>query len=258
MKTVILAGGLGSRLAEETVLRPKPMVEIGGKPILWHIMSLFGARGFNEFVVALGYRGEMIKDYFLNHFLYNCDLTIDLKSGETKAVGSSAPNWRVHLVDTGLNTFTGGRIKRLKPWLGNETFMATYGDGLCNVDLKALVAFHKQHGRLATVTAVRPPSRFGALVFDGSRVVSFIEKPQGQMHEGWINGGFFVLEPGVFDYIDGDQSVWERDPLERLVADGQLEVFPHEGFFQPMDTIRDRQQLEALWASGSPPWIFRD
>lgn len=252
MKTVILAGGLGSRLAEETMVRPKPMVEIGGKPILWHIMMIYASFGFNEFVVALGYKGEVIKDYFLNFYALNNDLTVDLATGRTHIYDGSQPDWKVHLVDTGLRTQTGGRIKRLLQWIGQETFMLTYGDGVADVDLRQLVDFHRSHGRLATVTAVRPPARFGGLCFDGNRVVRFVEKPQ--TGEGWINGGFFVLEPGVIDYIEGDDTVWEREPLERLAADGQLVAYKHVGFWQPMDTLREKQLLEALWESGKAPW----
>lgn len=252
MKAVILAGGLGSRLAEETTVRPKPMVEIGGRPILWHIMSIYASYGFNEFVVALGYKGEVIKDYFLNFYALNNDLTIDLGTGRTIIHDGNQPNWRIHLVDTGLRTQTGGRIKRLARWIGKETFMLTYGDGVADVDLRRLVDFHRSHGKLATVTAVRPPARFGGLSFDGDLVVRFVEKPQ--TGEGWINGGFFVLEPGVLDYIEGDDTVWEREPLERLAADGQLVAYKHAGFWQPMDTLREKQLLEALWESGKAPW----
>ncbi|MGE5482648.1 MAG: glucose-1-phosphate cytidylyltransferase [Bacteroidota bacterium] len=252
MKTVILAGGLGSRLAEETTVRPKPMVEIGGRPILWHIMSIYASYGFNEFIVALGYKGEVIKDYFLNFYALNNDLTIDLGTGQTVIHDGNQPSWKVHLVDTGLRTQTGGRIKRLAAWLGQETFMLTYGDGVADVDLKRLVDFHRSHGKLATVTAVRPPARFGGLRFDGDLVVQFVEKPQ--TGEGWINGGFFILEPGVLDYIEGDETVWERGPLERLAADGQLVAYKHVGFWQPMDTLREKQLLEALWESGEAPW----
>jgi glucose-1-phosphate cytidylyltransferase len=252
MKTIILAGGFGTRLSEETVVKPKPMVEIGDKPILWHIMSFFAAHGHQDFVVALGYKGEVIKDYFSNFLTFNNSLTVDLKTGERTIHSDSAVDWRVHLADTGRRTQSGGRIKRLQSAIGGETFMATYGDGLADVDLSKLLAFHKAHGKLATVTAVRPPSRFGGLHFDGDQIVSFIEKPQTA--EGWINGGFFVLEPGIFDYIEGDDTVWERGPLERLAADGQLQGFRHQGFFQPMDTLREKQVLESLWDSGAAPW----
>ncbi|MFZ5816092.1 MAG: glucose-1-phosphate cytidylyltransferase [Bacillota bacterium] len=253
MKTVILAGGLGTRLSEETSLRPKPMVEIGGKPILWHIMNIYSAFGYEEFVLALGYKGEIIKDYFRNFYALNNDLTVDLGSGEVQVHHGRQPSWRVHLVDTGIHTQTGGRVKRLQSWVGDATFMLTYGDGVADVNLKQLVAFHKAHGKLATVTAVRPPARFGGLQFDGDRVAAFTEKPQ--TGEGWINGGFFVLEPGIFDYItEGDDSIWERGPLERLAADGQLMAFRHDGFWQPMDTLREKRLLESLWESGQAPW----
>ena len=252
MKTVILAGGLGSRLSEETTVKPKPMVQIGEKPIIWHIMKLYAAYGYKEFVLALGYKGEVVKEYFLNFFALNSSFTIHLGTGSTDIRGEDVPDWIVHLVDTGLHTQTGGRIKRVCPWIGNETFMATYGDGLADVDVRALVAFHKSHGKLATVTAARPPSRFGGLHFDGEQVVSFIEKPQ--TGEGWINSGFFVLEPGVFDYIEGDDTIWERGSLSRLAADGQLHAYRHDGFFQPMDTIREKTVLESLWESGTAPW----
>lgn len=252
VKTVILAGGFGSRLAEETVVRPKPMVEIGGKPILWHIMKIYSSYGFSEFIIALGYKGEVIKEYFLNFYALNNDLTIDLSTGQTVIHDGNQPHWKVHLVDTGLRTQTGGRLKRLAPWIGRETFMMTYGDGVADIDIRRLVEFHRSHGKLATVTAVRPPARFGGLSFDGDLVVRFVEKPQAG--EGWINGGFFVLEPGVLDYIEGDETVWEREPLERLAADGQLVAYKHEGFWQPMDTLREKQLLEALWESGKAPW----
>ncbi len=252
MKTVILAGGMGSRLQEETVTRPKPMVEIGGRPILWHIMSLYAAYGHDEFVVALGYKGQFIKDYFLNFYALNNDLTVDLSDGTTTVHDGRHPNWKVHLVDTGLNTLTGGRVKRVQQWVGAERCMLTYGDGLADVNLNELIAFHESHGKLATVTAVRPPSRFGSFSLEGERVLRFEEKPQAG--EGWINGGFFVLEPGFFDYLEDDQTILEREPMERLAQDGELVAYRHSGFFQPMDTIREKQQLEQLWASGNPPW----
>jgi glucose-1-phosphate cytidylyltransferase len=253
MKAVILAGGLGSRLAEETVLRPKPMVEIGGKPILWHIMNIYASQGVDEFIVALGYRGEVIKEYFRNFYALNNDLTVDLATGATTIHGGNQPRWKVHLVDTGLATQTGGRLKRLEPWLGSdETFMMTYGDGVANVEIQSLFRFHQAHGKLATVTTVRPPARFGGIVFDGERVSRFDEKPQ--TGEGWINGGFFVLNRGVTRYITGDETLWERDPMEGLAADGELMAYRHEGFFQPMDTLRERKLLEDLWAGGAAPW----
>jgi glucose-1-phosphate cytidylyltransferase len=253
MKAVILAGGLGSRLAEETVARPKPMVEIGGKPILWHIMNIYSCHGINEFIIALGYRAEVVKEYFLNFYALNNDLTLDLATGGTRIHDGRQPRWKVHLVDTGLNTQTGGRVKRIEKWLeGDSTFMLTYGDGVADVDLHALMRFHRSHGKMATVTAVRPPARFGGLKFDGTSVAEFTEKPQ--VGEGWINGGFFVLERDVLRYIDGDHTLWERDPLERLAADGELQAYVHDGFWQPMDTVRDRKLLEDLWASGTAPW----
>ena len=253
MKTILLAGGLGTRLSEETALKPKPMVEIGGRPILWHIMKSYDAYGFNEFIVALGYKGDVIKDYFHNFYTLNNNLTIDLNTGHTIIHEQFKLNWKIHLVETGVHTMTGGRIKQLKKWIGNETFMLTYGDGLCDVDIGKVVKFHKSHGKLATVTAVRPPARFGGLSIQGDHVRSFMEKPQ--TGEGWINGGFFVLEPGIFDYIsDDDQVIWERTPLENLALDGQLMAHCHEGFFQPMDTLREKTLLEGLWSSGTAPW----
>lgn len=252
MKTVVLAGGFGTRLAEETAVRPKPMVEVGGKPILWHILNIYASFQYNEFVIALGYKGEVIKEYFLNYYALNSSLSLDIRRGTTAVHDGQRPDWKVHLVDTGLNTQTGGRIRRARPWIGNETFMMTYGDAVADLNIQELVAFHRRHGRLATVTAVRPPARFGGLVIEADHVISFEEKPQSG--EGWINGGFFVLEPGIFEYLSGDDSVWERAPVERLAADGQLMAFRHTGFWQPMDTLRDQRLLESLWASGSPPW----
>ena len=255
MKVIILAGGFGTRLSEETVVKPKPMVEIGDRPILLHIMGFFAAYGYKEFIVALGYKGDVVKNYFINFPALTNSVTVDLESGEARVYADSPPDWTVHLVDTGRLTMTGGRIKRLQDWIGDETFMMTYGDGLADVNLAELVEFHRQHGKLATVTAVRPPSRFGGLHFNGDQVVSYLEKPQ--TGEGWINGGFFVLEPGVFDYIEGDEITFERDPLERLAKDGQLHAYRHRGFFQPMDTLREKQILENLWQSGDAPWVIR-
>jgi len=253
VKAIILAGGLGSRLSEETALKPKPMVEIGGKPILWHIMNIYSCYGIDEFIVALGYKGEVIKEYFLNFYALNNDITLDLATGGTTVHHGRQPRWKVHLVDTGAATQTGGRVRRLARWLGEDkTFMMTYGDGVADVDVRALLRFHESHGKLATVTTVRPPARFGGIVFEGQRVAEFTEKPQ--TGEGWINGGFFVLDRRVVDYVDGDETLWERDPMERLAADGQLMAFRHEGFWQPMDTQRERKLLEDLWAGGSAPW----
>jgi glucose-1-phosphate cytidylyltransferase len=252
MKTVLLAGGFGTRLSEETALRPKPMVEIGGKPILWHIMNIYSAHGFNEFVVALGYKAEFVKDYFLNFHAVNNNLSINLKSGDVTVHDGRLPDWLIHLVDTGAGTETGGRISRLRKWLDNETFMLTYGDGVANIDIEKLVAFHRAHGRLATVTAVRPPARFGGIRFSGNCVADFTEKPLSG--EGWINGGFFVLEPAAIDYVKHDSMIWEREPLENLALDKQLVAYRHEGFWQPMDTLREKRLLENLWSSGSAPW----
>jgi glucose-1-phosphate cytidylyltransferase len=254
MKAVILAGGLGTRLAEETVLRPKPMVEIGGRPILWHIMKIYAAHGINEFVICLGYKGFQIKEYFFNYRLHDADMTVDIGTGETIFHHSRAEPWRVTLVDTGEATQTGGRLRRIAPYVaGDEPFCMTYGDGLADIDIAAEIAFHRSHGRKATVAAVRPPGRFGALDRDGARVLAFTEKPPGD-NGGTINGGFFVLAPSVLDLVDGDGTVWEREPMERLAAADELRAFDHEGFWQPMDTLRDRQALERLWAAGEAPW----
>ncbi len=252
MKVIVLAGGLGTRLQEETTVKPKPMVEIGGRPILWHIMKIYAAHGYKEFVVALGYKGEMIKNYFLDYYYLRNSFTIHLADGKIEIHDGEREDWVIHLIDTGLATDTGGRIKRLAPWIGNELFMMTYGDGVTNVNICELVKFHKQHGKLATMTAVRPPARFGGLNFDGKLVSRFTEKPQ--IGEGWINGGFFVLEPGVLEYIGGDNIVFERDPLEQLADDGQLVAYRHDDFWQCMDTLRDVRLLESLWQSDSPPW----
>ncbi len=256
MKVGILAGGMGSRLAEETVVKPKPMVEIGGRPILWHIMMHYAHYGHKNFVIALGYKGEYIKKYMVDYCALNSNLKVSLGTGVVEKEGSVTEDWTVELVDTGIRTNTGGRIKRLAPYLGNKTFLLTWGDGVSTVDLDALVRFHRRHGRLATVTAVRPPARFGRLELDGDQVVAFQEKPQ--MSEGWINGAFFVLEPGVFDYIEGDHTQFEKEPLENLARDGQLMAYRHEGFWQCMDTLRDKVRLEKLWESGNAPWKIWD
>jgi len=253
VKVAILAGGLGSRLQEETEIKPKPMVEIGGRPILWHIMKIYAAHGFNDFLVALGYKGDYIKRWILEYSSLQGDLTVSFKDGEVKVLEGEREDWTVSLVDTGVATMTGGRIKRLASHVGSETFMVTWGDGVADLDVRKLLDFHRGHGKLATVTAVRPPARFGELTLDGEgKVTTFAEKPQ--LAEGWINGAFFVLEPGVFDYIDGDMSQWEREPLERLAAEGQLMAYRHEAFWQCMDTLRDKVLLEQLWASPQPPW----
>jgi glucose-1-phosphate cytidylyltransferase len=257
MKVAVLCGGMGTRLREETEFKPKPMVEIGGRPILWHIMNIYGHFGYREFVLALGYKGEMIKEYFLNYHRYQSNLTIDLGTGDvTCASTNNRRDWNVHLVDTGLRPLTGGRLHRLEGML-DKTFMLTYGDGLGNVDVKRLAGFHRSHGKIATVTAVRPAARFGGMSFEGDRVVEFKEKPQ--TGEGWINGGFFVFEPEVFKYLHGDDTVLEGDPLENLARDGQLMAYRHEGFWQCMDTLRDREVLENFWADGDAPWkVWKD
>lgn len=252
MKVCILAGGLGTRLAEETSVRPKPMVEIGGQPILWHIMKSYAAFGFNEFVIALGYKGEVIKDYFVNYKLRTQSLTVSLATGDVVLHDGECLDWTVHLLETGLQTQTGGRIKRLIEYIGDETIMLTYGDGVCNVNPAELLEFHKSHGKLATVTAVRPPARFGSIVFNDQLVARFEEKPQ--IGEGWINGGFFVLEPEVANYIEGDPSIWEQDPMEQLAAEDQLAAHKHDGFWQCMDTLRDKRLLSQLWESDEAPW----
>src|SRR5919198_3349619 len=253
MKAVILAGGFGSRLSEETVLRPKPMIEIGGKPILWHIMNIYSAHGVNEFVIALGYKAEIIKDYFLNFYALNNDISIDLATGRTTIHDGNQPKWTIHLIDTGLYTQTGGRLKRLKKWIGDdEIFMFTYGDGVADVNIEALLEFHVSHGRLATVTTVRSPERFGRIVFKENRVMEFFEKPQTS--EGWINGGFFILNTRAIDYIKSDESVWERESVESLAHDGQLMGYRHYGFWSCMDTLKEKNFLEELWSSGKAPW----
>ena len=252
MKVAFLAGGLGTRISEETENKPKPMVEIGGQPILWHIMMHYYKYGFKDFTIALGYKGAVIKKYMVDYCAINSNLTINIRDGKVKTHGGYQLDWNVNLIDTGLKTNTGGRIKRLAPYIGQETFMLTWGDGVSNVNLKELLAFHRSHGKLATLTAVRPPARFGHLDLSGNQISEFSEKPQTK--EGWINGAFFVLEPEIFDYIDGDDTQWEKEPLERLAKDGQLMAYKHNGFWQCMDTLRDKRRLEALWASGNAPW----
>jgi glucose-1-phosphate cytidylyltransferase len=252
LKVAILAGGHGTRLAEETEIKPKPMVEIGGKPILWHIMMHYARYGCSQFVIALGYKGEVIKKYMADSCLIHGDLTVDFKQRRVERHNDISQAWTVNLIETGIDTQTGGRIKRLSPYLDNGTFMLTWGDGLSDVDLGQLLAFHRSHGRLATLTAVRPPARYGYMRFSGDRVTHFMEKPQ--IGEGWINGAFFVLEPGVFDYIDGDETVWEHEPLERLAEAGELFAYRHTSFWQCMDTLREKHFLEKMWRSGAAPW----
>lgn len=253
MKVVLLAGGLGTRLSEETDIRPKPMVEIGGKPILWHIMKIYASYGYNEFIVCCGYKGNVIKEYFSNFFLHHSDVTIDVKKNQITMHKSEAEDWKITLVDTGKNTMTGGRIKRIEPYVNNETFMLTYGDGVSNINIKELVNYHKQHKKLVTVTAVQPESRFGVLDMDESmNVRSFMEKPKGE--SGWINGGFFVCEPGIFKYISNDETIWEREPLENIANDKNLVAFKHEGFWKPMDTLKDKQDLNKFWETGKAEW----
>jgi glucose-1-phosphate cytidylyltransferase len=252
VKAVILAGGRGTRISEESYLRPKPMIEVGGKPILWHIMKIYSAGGVHDFVICCGYRGYVIKSYFANYFMHACDVTFDIARNQMTVHQNSAEPWKVTLVDTGEETMTGGRLKRVRGHLDeSEDFFFTYGDGLADIDLKALLEFHRRKKVLATVTSVRPPGRFGALVTDSGKVLNIREKPQGS---SWINGGFFVLSPAVLDYIEGDQTVWEVGPLERLAREGQLAAYEHDGFWQPMDTLRDKNHLEALWNSANPPW----
>jgi glucose-1-phosphate cytidylyltransferase len=252
MKVAILAGGLGTRLSEETTTKPKPMVEIGGKPILWHIMNIYASFGFNEFVIALGYKGEVIKEYFLNYHFHSRSLSINLGTGEVTAHNRKGENWIVHLLDTGIETNTGGRVKRVAEFIGNETFMLTYGDGVSNINIPRLLEFHQQHKKLATITAVRPPARFGQMTIENHHVVEFKEKPQ--IGEGWINGGFFVLEPGITRYIQDDRTAWEYESLPQIAADGELSAYQHEDFWQCMDTLRDVHLLERLWQEGKAPW----
>jgi glucose-1-phosphate cytidylyltransferase len=254
MKAVILAGGLGTRLSEETTVKPKPMVEVGGKPILWHIMKSYSAHGINDFIICCGYKGYVIKEYFANYFLHTSDVTFDMKNNEMEVHTRHAEPWKVTLVDTGDDTLTGGRLKRVQPYLRDEeAFCFTYGDGVSDVDITKLIAFHQDHGKLATLTATQPPGRFGALNLNGHKINSFQEKPQGD--GAWINGGFFVLSPKVIDYIEGDSTTWEKKPMERLAEEGQLHAFFHEGFWQPMDTLRDKIYLEELCQSGKAPWM---
>ena len=253
MKAVILAGGLGTRISEESYLRPKPMIEIGGKPILWHILKIYSTHGVNEFVICCGYKGYVIKEYFANYFLHTSDVTFDMADNSMVVHQQKAEPWRVTLVDTGEDTQTGGRLKRVRTFIKDDAaFCFTYGDGVSDLHIRASIDFHRQHGKLATVTAVRPPGRYGALERQGDQVTGFIEKPRGD--GGLINGGFFVLSPRVVDLIDGDDSIWERAPLVRLAAMGQIMAFEHRGFWQPMDTLRDKNMLEELWASGKAPW----
>ncbi len=253
MKAVILAGGLGTRIAEESDNKPKPMIEIGGKPLLWHIMNIYAHHGIKDFVICLGYKGYLIKEFFSNYYRHMSDMTIDLKTGEHQILNNHSEDWRITLVDTGSETMTGGRLKRVAPYLGDETFCLTYGDGLSDINVSAEIEFHRKHGKLATVASVQPPGRFGVLNIDlMNQVTSFEEKPSDEI--GWINGGFFVLEPGIIPYIDGDDTSWERTPLANLAKDGQLAAFYHTGFWQPCDTLRDKRELEALWATGKAPW----
>jgi glucose-1-phosphate cytidylyltransferase len=252
MKAVILAGGMGSRLSEETSLRPKPMLEIGGRPILWHIMKLYAAHGVNDFIICCGYKGYVIKEYFANYFLHMSDVTFDIEHNQMEVHQRFAEPWRVTLVDTGIATLTGGRLKRVKRYLSDEDFCLTYGDGVADVDISKLVEFHKKEGKLATVTAVQPPGRFGVLELEGNLIRRFQEKPSGA--GSWISAGFFVLSPKVVDYIHGDATPWEKEPMERLAREGELNAFCHDGFWQSMDTLRDRQYLESLWHSGKAPW----
>lgn len=257
MKAVILAGGLGTRISEETGLKPKPMIEIGGKPIIWHIMNIYSHFGINDFVVCCGYKGYIIKEYFTNYYMHMSDVTVDLHSGDIKFYNCKAEPWKVTLIDTGINTMTGGRLKRVREFVGNETFMLTYGDGVADVNINELLEFHKFQGKIATVTAVQPSGRFGALNIDGNNSVNtFMEKPDGD--GGWVNGGFFVLEPAIFEYITGDFTVFEKEPLEKLAVDNQLCAYKHGGFWKPMDTLRDKNELEELWENGKASWKLWD
>lgn len=252
MKVVLLAGGLGTRISEESHLRPKPMIEIGGKPILWHIMKIYSQYGLNDFIVCCGYKGYVIKEYFANYFMHLSDVTFDLKNNKMEVHNNTSEPWKVTLVDTGEDTMTGGRVKRVKEYIGNETFCLTYGDGVADIQIDKLLKFHKEHGKKATLTASQPPGRFGALSIEGTQIKSFKEKPVGDGN--WINGGFFVLEPSVIDLISNDETIWEKEPLEKLAESNQLHAFFHQGFWQPMDTLRDKNHLEQLWSSGKAPW----
>ena len=254
MKTVILAGGFGTRISEESAVRPKPMVEIGGKPVLWHIMKIYSAHGINDFIICCGYKGYMIKEYFANYFLYKSDVTFDMKNNGMKVHQNNTEPWKVTLIDTGDKTMTGGRLKRVKDYIDDETFLLTYGDGVSDVNIRLLIDFHRGHKTLATLTAVQPAGRFGVFDLQQEQTIisSFMEKPQGD--GAWINGGFFVLEPGVMDYIENDMTVWEQEPLKNLAQDGMLSAYKHRGFWQPMDTLRDKMYLDDLWASGNAPW----
>lgn len=257
MKVVILAGGFGTRLSEETDLKPKPMVEIGGKPILWHIMKIYSHYSINDFVICLGYKGYIIKEWFANYFLHNSDVTIKLKNNEIKVHNTQTEDWTVSLIDTGLNTQTGGRLKRVKDYISNETFMFTYGDGVADININELLKFHKSHGKFATVTVVQPPGKFGSVEINENKVTEFHEKPPGD--NAWINGGFFVLEPDVINYIKDDNTIWEREPLENLANDGQLMAYKHKGFWKCMDTLRDKRELDTLWESKKALWkIWKD
>ena len=252
MKAVILAGGLGTRISEETYLKPKPMIEVGGRPILWHVLKIYSAHGINDFIICAGYKGYVIKEYFANYFLHMSDVTFDMKNNRMEVHNQRSEPWRVTIVDTGETTMTGGRLKKVQDYVGNESFCFTYGDGVGDVDVSALVSFHKNQGRTATLTGVQPPGRFGALEVEGTKVSGFQEKPDGD--GSWVNGGFFVLEPSVFDLVENDSTIWERSPLESLGVSNQLIIYKHGGFWQPMDTLRDKLHLEELWESGKAPW----
>jgi len=252
MKAVILAGGLGTRISEETLIKPKPLIEIGGMPILWHIMKIYSSYGINEFVICCGYKGYMIKEYFSNYFLHTSDITFDLSNNKMEVHNKFAEPWKVTMIDTGLETMTGGRLKRVKNFVSDESFCFTYGDGISDIDISKLVEFHKNSKTIATVTAVQPPGRFGTLDIDENNLTSFVEKPVGDGN--WINGGFFVLEPSVFDYLEDDLTIWERQPLEKLAKENQLSAYKHTGFWQPADTLRDKTYLDELWKSNNPPW----